>query len=107
MMNTLHVKVYGAVVFLFVFMEKNTFAQQSALYDESLVPEYALPELLITENGEKVTTVRTWEEERRPEILKLFRDHVYGNNKVGKPEGMHWEIVAMEDHALNTIASAK
>jgi hypothetical protein len=47
-------------------------------YDESKVGEYQLPELLITESGQDVKTTEQWENIRRPEILKLFEDHVYG-----------------------------
>ena len=52
---------------------------EEANYDESLVPEYTLPEILVTGSGEKVTDRETWEKSRRPEILQLFRDYVYGN----------------------------
>lgn len=106
-MNRLRIKVCCLAFFLFWFMEKNTFAQQSALYDESMVPAYTLPEILTTGGGEKVTRPKTWEEKRRPEIVQLFRDHVYGNNKIGKPENMRWEILATDDHALNNAASGK
>jgi hypothetical protein len=88
-------------------MEKNLFAQQPALYDEALVPQFTLPELLVTFDGERVADTKTWKEKRRPEILKLFRDHVYGNNKIGRPERMRWEITTTDEHALNNTASGK
>ncbi|HYQ17774.1 MAG TPA: hypothetical protein VEQ58_18500 [Polyangiaceae bacterium] len=47
-------------------------------YDEALVPAYRLPELLRTESGASVDTAATWQEHRRPELLELFRRHVYG-----------------------------
>lgn len=47
-------------------------------YDESKVGEYQLPELLVTKSGQTVSTPEQWENIRRPEILKLFEDHVYG-----------------------------
>jgi pimeloyl-ACP methyl ester carboxylesterase len=47
-------------------------------YDESKVGAYTLPELLVTQNGEKVASTEQWEKVRRPEILKLFEDNVYG-----------------------------
>jgi hypothetical protein len=47
-------------------------------YDESKVGEYQLPKLLVTESGQTVSTSEQWENIRRPEILKLFEDHVYG-----------------------------
>ena len=49
-----------------------------ANYDESLVPKYELPDPLVLLSGKRVTDVKTWKRLRRPEILKLFQDHVYG-----------------------------
>ena len=47
-------------------------------YDESKVPEYELPEVLKLDTGKTVTSVAQWQEKRRPEVLELFRKHVYG-----------------------------
>src|SRR5688572_28556593 len=47
-------------------------------YDESKVPSYTLPDPLTTLSGKKVTTRTTWQSIRRPEILRLFEDNVYG-----------------------------
>ncbi len=47
-------------------------------YDESKVPPYTLPEILQSQDGSKVVTKKQWEKNRRPEILKLFEDHEYG-----------------------------
>ena len=60
--------------------------------DESLVPKYALPELLVCADGTPVRAAATWEAKRRPELLELFREHVYGRMP-GRPEGMHWQIL--------------
>lgn len=42
------------------------------------VPPIIVPDLLITVAGDKVDTAAKWREVRRPEILELFRTHVYG-----------------------------
>src|SRR6478609_2423136 len=47
-------------------------------YDEARVPPYRLPELLRTESGAVVDSAQAWREHRRPELLELFRRHVYG-----------------------------
>lgn len=52
---------------------------ETANYDESLVPDYILPEILQTQAGERVSDKSAWISKRRPEIMRLFRDHVYGN----------------------------
>lgn len=47
-------------------------------YDESTVPAYTLPDILLTAKGEKVKNSATWERKRRPELLALFEEHIYG-----------------------------
>lgn len=47
-------------------------------YDESEVRPYVLPKLLQSKDGVKISTIEEWENVRRPEILKLFEDNVYG-----------------------------
>jgi hypothetical protein len=49
-----------------------------ANYDEDKVPQYKLPDPLITANGEAVTSAAVWTQTRRPEILQLFKTYVYG-----------------------------
>lgn len=46
--------------------------------EEKDVPPYVLPGILVTKDGHKITTVEEWETIRRPELLKLFEDQVYG-----------------------------
>jgi hypothetical protein len=47
-------------------------------YDETRVPAYLLPDPLLTCGGRAVKGFLDWQQERRPEILGLFKDHVYG-----------------------------
>ena len=47
-------------------------------YDESKVPHYDLPPLLVTAEGEKITTAEEWRTIRRPQILSLFANLIYG-----------------------------
>jgi len=47
-------------------------------YDESKVPAYTLPELLTLEDGTNVDSADVWTSKRRPEILHLFQEHVFG-----------------------------
>ena len=37
-----------------------------------------VPDPLVLDNGDVVDSVDTWENERRPELLAAFEDHVYG-----------------------------
>lgn len=47
-------------------------------YDESKVPHYKLPDLLVCMNGQRVSDLATWRDVRRPEILNAFARNVYG-----------------------------
>lgn len=47
-------------------------------YAESNVPAYVLPEVLKTAGGKMIRKKTSWEKIRRPEILRLFEDNVYG-----------------------------
>jgi len=47
-------------------------------YDESKVPQYSLPDPLTLADGSKVSDAEIWLTKRRPEILHLFEQHVYG-----------------------------
>ena len=60
-------------------------------YDESKVPEYTLPNPLQMLEGAEVTSSQQWIENRRPEILELFRKHVYGRSPE-KPKQIEFEV---------------
>jgi len=66
-------------------------AQSKTNYDESKVPEYELPDPLVLASGQPVEDAETWRKKRRPEILRLFEQHVYGRSP-GRPEEMTFEV---------------
>ncbi len=47
-------------------------------YDENNVGSYTLPDPLVMADGRPVAASGQWNQERRPELLRLFEDHVYG-----------------------------
>ncbi len=47
-------------------------------YDEAKVPHYTLPDVLKTSSGKTIRNEEKWERLRRPEVLRLFEDHIYG-----------------------------
>lgn len=63
---------------LFIAVFQLASPQDKTNYDENMVPSYKLPELLVTLKGEKTSTAEEWTEKRRPEILSLFENNVYG-----------------------------
>lgn len=75
-------------------------------YDESKVPAYTLPDPLVMADGRKVDDAQVWVRQRRPEILDLFRKHVYGRSP-GKPADLAFEPFDLDAHALNDKAVRK
>ncbi len=69
-----------ALSLLFIALANPAFSQGKfvANYDESKIPEYQLPEVLTSENGKKIKTETQWQQQRRPELLELFTQQVYG-----------------------------
>ena len=47
-------------------------------YNEAKIPHYDLPSLLVTAEGEEISTPEEWMTIRRPQILALFSNLVYG-----------------------------
>jgi len=75
-------------------------------YDEAKVPKYKLPDPLTLESGETVKDSATWREKRRPEILALFQEHMYGKSP-GRPKGMSFEVTSHDTKALGGKAIRK
>jgi hypothetical protein len=61
----------------------STQAQEEFNYDESKVSSYILPDPLLFPHGRKVKTVKSWENKRRPQILKLFEEQMFGKIPAG------------------------
>lgn len=53
-------------------------APLEANYDEAKVPTYTLPDVLTTTTNRVVKTKTGWQTLRRPEIIHLFEENVYG-----------------------------
>jgi len=75
-------------------------------YDESKVPRYSLPDPLILQDGQKVTSATVWREKRRPEILRLFEENVYGRTP-SKRIPVKADVVSTDKAALNGKAVRK
>ncbi len=81
-------------------------AQNTANYDESKIPDYTLPDPLELLSGEKVKSPALWIEKRRPEILTLFEQEVYGKIP-GELNISSWEILETSNSALDNRAIRK
>ncbi len=47
-------------------------------YEETKVPSYVLPDPLVANEGTAIVSDKQWSTIRRPELMELFREHVYG-----------------------------
>ena len=75
-------------------------------YDESKIPRYDLPDPLTMRSGKAVVSARKWTKSRRPEILKLFREQVYGKSP-GRPKSMVFRTIETSRDALGGKAIRK
>ena len=66
--------------------------EEDANYDESKIPAYTLPDPLLTLGGTVVATSEQWVNVRRPEVLKLFTEQVYGRAP-GRTESVSAKVV--------------
>ncbi|MDQ6813362.1 MAG: acetylxylan esterase [Bacteroidota bacterium] len=96
------------VVCLLMSLINATRAQDhnEANYDESKVPVYKLPDVLKTSTNGKVTNKSIWEHVRRPEIVKLFEDNVYGQMPK-KYSTITYSVTNVNAAAMNGKATLK
>lgn len=75
-------------------------------YDESKVPDFVLPDPLICNDGQQVTTADEWEKVRRPEILEIFMSKVYGRTPTDKID-VSYTLLACDPKAMDGKATCK
>ncbi|OCX53297.1 acetylxylan esterase [Mucilaginibacter sp. PPCGB 2223] len=89
-------KSFAAFVFQIAVCTTCAFAQQS----------YTLPDVLTMSNGKKVTTAKQWFNQRRPELLSLFKKEMYGQSPAS-PANMSFRVFDEDKKALNGEAIRK
>ncbi|HTS26493.1 MAG TPA: hypothetical protein VMH81_11510 [Bryobacteraceae bacterium] len=75
-------------------------------YDESKVGQYTLPDPLVTLDSTRVRDAATWNSRRRPELIRLFEENVYGRSP-GRPSDESFEVFDLDRHALGGKAVRK
>lgn len=94
-------------VFMALLAARSCGAQpQEANYEESKAGDYVLPDPLVMSDGRPVADARIWSSERRPEILRLFEEHVYGRSPA-RPPRMQFELESSDSSALEGKATRK
>jgi hypothetical protein len=61
-----------------LFVATGTGKHATSNFDESKVGAYTLPDPLKLLNGERVTSAEMWNRLRRPELIRLFEENMYG-----------------------------
>jgi dienelactone hydrolase len=69
--------------------------------------DLSLPDPLKTTKGDKVTSRDQWQKTRRPEILELFRTHVYGRTPIGRPDTLRFVTKQIDNKAMDGKATMK
>jgi hypothetical protein len=67
-------------------------------YDEAKVRPYTLPDPLLLANGRRVGDARTWQEQRRPEIVRLYEREIFGRVPAKAPK-VTWRVIGTEEGA--------
>ncbi len=71
-------------------------APNHANYDEALANPYPnLPDPLTLNDGQKVTTAKEWWDVRRPQLVKMFDEDVYGHVPANVPK-VTWTVKATD-----------
>jgi hypothetical protein len=97
----------AALLFSVIIMVEPAEAQRKDVnYDEAKVPKYTLPDPLVMQGGDRVTDAETWRTKRRPEIVRLFQEHMFGKSP-GRPQTMSFETDSIDEQALDGKATRK
>jgi hypothetical protein len=72
-------------------------------YSEDKVAAYTLPDPLLTSDKRRVTTAEMWVKQRRPEILKYYREEIYGAVPENAPK-VTWEVAETDENARKGTA---
>ena len=81
---------------------------QDVIYDETKIPAYDLPPLLVTAEGNRVTRPEEWWNVRRPQIMSLFSNLIYG--RVPDPQSpiqIEFEVIKSDPNFMDGQATRK
>ena len=82
---------------------RNPEAPNAANYDETKANPYPnLPDPLMLKNGKKVTSAKTWWNQRRAEIVEDFDREVYGRVPTVTPR-VKWEVISTTNETNGDI----
>jgi hypothetical protein len=88
------------LLFVICVLGSRVYAQQQ------LINGKLVPAALRMKNGDSVTTIKQWEEKRRPELIDFFRKEMYGQSP-GKPTQLTFKVFESDKKALGGKATRK
>lgn len=95
------------LTFFLSFIVCSAWAQKYKVnYDEKKVAPYQLPELLMTAQGDTIRTTEDWEQKRRPELLALFEQEMFGRAPVSFGK-LRYKILSRKRDAVAGKATRK
>jgi len=75
-------------------------------YDEAKVGNYVLPDPLVSNDGSRVTNSEAWLAKRRPEILELYRENIFGHSPAAGTN-VTFNVWEVSTNALGGTATRK
>jgi len=85
---------------LIIFIQLHAQNHEESNYDESKVPYYTLPDALKSSTNKAIKNKLKWEKIRRPEVLTLFEDNIYG--QVPKSfEDIRFSVLSEDKNSMN------
>lgn len=100
--------VAGFLLALPVWSDEPKNHDKDVVYDEAKVPPYDLPPLLVSSEGKPITTPEDWFNVRRPQVLSLFGNLVYGIVPTPElPVRRTFEVVGIDREFLGGKATRK
>jgi hypothetical protein len=69
-------------------------------YDETKIPPYVLLDPLRFNDGSSVNTPEQWRQRRRPEIVRLFEENVFGRTPDNARIPLRAHVIEIDRHAL-------
>jgi hypothetical protein len=79
--------------------------QPQYIWRENEVPEFKLPDPLLTPAGITVRSAEQWQMQRK-EFLDIFREHMYGY-RPGPPDELRFELTSEDSRAMNGNATLR
>lgn len=82
-------------------------AKRNVNYDEAKVGNFPVPDPLKCEDGSTISTADAWIKKRRPEVLRLFEQEVYGKTPQERTPGIRFAVLSEDKKALGGKATKR